>query len=1399
MTKKIFAMFLAVLMVVSMLPISAMAAQHPGEKEHTINNCEYTVVEVKAPTCGNPGYTYYQCKDCPTKFIGSPVPATGEHTMEAAEAVKPTCEKVGYSAGLKCKDCDYREDCTEVPALYKDRRCEWTAWTKLDCTVGGEVSRTCKNPACQAVETKKVEKAESHDFGDIKLKTPATATANGLATKTCQTEGCNVVENITVFFKHDHVKVIVPAVPATCTADGVAEHKECRVCGKKYNVDGDELEDIKGLVLKAGHAWKDDDAPTCIAPTKYCTRCEKNITVSVDHKITTWRTTWFGKDASGQPAQTCTLGGVKVGTCSVAGCPYTTSQNISALGHHEVTKTVAATCSDYGYTFTYCTRPGCDQARMYASAAAAMGVNFSVTILDGIDTFAAPVAPAWTAKEYYLGVTQTKKGTDLFFTGAIAEGELLTSNDSAKAIKVYVEIVHPNKAGAYRLYIKNAAGGKDYIEIYKNADGKAALRITSEVPAGYYTVEGTTLVATLKINNVDTKYTFGCHEDKSALGVKKFGASDDKMYVAVLANTGSTGAARVTNCVINTTAGKNADAHKFGADRILVAKTCTTDGLMEKSCKNCPFTKQETIPAGHEWTNSNGDIKVDGVTVEATKAVGCEDGWQYQQCNKCATADKIVYKKITYTGYGHAMGNLKEFTPSHTAPAGYDKYICAYSDNCKKVEYVGALKTWDGANVHYNSVEEAKIAHPGLDTSAVAVLVKNATCTEYGLVSYDCKTADCTYTVLVKTPTLHDPANSNLNVGYKAPKCEEPGQYQSWKCAACEKQIGTAAIGSAYTNFIPATGHNMVANPEYEAVDCDKPNFDLIVESCLNGCGKTVNAFSDKREIVVDKDGKVVEGAAANLCVATTITTYYCYECDAVHAQNFPGVKNHKMVVDTTVTMVPATCYSEGSYGVKCLYCDTKDTETIDKIEHVNVSGVKFTDKCSDTTVDRHCIVCCNATGYVKHSTSDPHDCKTKDQDGKYQCSCMIPNDHKYTVKKMPSTCLENAYVLSYCTDCGDETVLLANVGWNGHKPVAADAVKYGNFVYDTFTHIAAEVTETVDADGNTVYGFRAVPSTYEAKFVEYVKPSYTTDGYWKGTCQICKEEVTQVLPKHEGAGFIVDIANANGAADYTHGSLIAMTISMNANNVNVFGFQTNVLYDAEKMTLVGSESANGPFTAVVGKPVHNITDNSYDAPSTITIAGYSANTTADNLINEKTEVVTLYFRVIDSEYNVNAAETTLAISTEPTETKIYDRKSFIENKDVNAFAVNGQESAQVKIRQLMNVNNDAKFDLFDLFSALDLIENGKYDVTVDVDKDGILTLSDMIAAYDYFVNQGNAKEAFLDVFFAGLSDEETEEWKVSLGLYKYECSSKTCDYKSVGYIHFCPDCGSNMKAIVNN
>lgn len=243
MTKKIFAMFLAVLMVVSLLPTSVFAADAtcPGKgKDHTLSNCEHTAVKVTEPTCGAQGYTTYVCNKCGDTFVADFVAATGEHNWEVKD-IAPTCTEPGYIGAKVCADCGKTEGGEKVDALGKIDEDGNTLyahvfgnWSTLaDCTKGGTITRTCE--LCGHVEEKKIDKVAAHVFGEWKLTTPATAEANGEATHKCN--NCDTTETIVVYYDHDHNESTmrwVEQVNETCTAAGVKGHWVCRVCGQMF-------------------------------------------------------------------------------------------------------------------------------------------------------------------------------------------------------------------------------------------------------------------------------------------------------------------------------------------------------------------------------------------------------------------------------------------------------------------------------------------------------------------------------------------------------------------------------------------------------------------------------------------------------------------------------------------------------------------------------------------------------------------------------------------------------------------------------------------------------------------------------------------------------------------------------------------------------------------------------------------------------------------------------------------------------------------------------------------------------------------------------------------------------------------------------------------------------------
>ena len=141
MTKKILAMFLAVLMVVSMLPASVLAAENdcPIEKgKHNLDNCaDYSVKAEVAATCTAGGYTLYVCDVCGDTFMGNPTAMLKHEKSSVVEEAKaPTFTEAGNVTKYHCDLCDedwWEKEPHTIAAYDKDN-----ANNLFDCDEGGK-------------------------------------------------------------------------------------------------------------------------------------------------------------------------------------------------------------------------------------------------------------------------------------------------------------------------------------------------------------------------------------------------------------------------------------------------------------------------------------------------------------------------------------------------------------------------------------------------------------------------------------------------------------------------------------------------------------------------------------------------------------------------------------------------------------------------------------------------------------------------------------------------------------------------------------------------------------------------------------------------------------------------------------------------------------------------------------------------------------------------------------------------------------------------------------------------------------------------------------------------------------------------------------------------------------
>lgn len=1353
MTKKIFAMFLAVLMVVSMLPTSVFAAGNGcpiAKDDHTIENCEWTVVKVTEPSCGKEGYTSYKCNTCGDLFVDSMVPATGEHVWKEVPQQDPTCEKDGLTAGYQCEICGANKGRETIDKLYEDRKCEWTAWTpaKLDCTVGGTKTRECKH--CGAVEELKVEKVDAHIWGEPVLKTPATADATGVAVAACTNPNCDVTKEIKVFFAHDCVLGIVPAVEPNCATgtNGTYAHYECRVCGELFDLNGDKITADK-LVWKAEHNFG-AYVPTCLDTFAYCYNecCKKNVAVSVAHdvNVTTYK-----------PA-TCTSAGYKIGECSV--CAYVVYEAIEALGHIGYTTNVPSTCGTYAYTFTVCLRGCPGQTFDNNTYVDTHGIWYDVSV-----------------ESFFLELDHKKVGSVLYFDGTVSNKYYLgVTDDKANAVKIYTEEV-AGVEGAIRLFFINAKNEKTYIDIVKTETGYVNA-VMSATPVNYFTWNATKNTWTVAID--DAEYYLGARSDKSYKNIDAMMVNEYDNFKATLIDSGDVSLSNVVSINVDYKSGFDANNHKLITIR--TEPTCQSVGSIYSYCYNhsCPvnYTEYKVLEkVDHKWTAATqAEVEAAGLKWMAPLAATCtEKGYAYEKCVYEGCGKVELH---TEAAKGHNYDPTKAtdgtFDGDHKTD-GYDYWTC---QDCA-AHIPTNFKTWWGLNHTWDTLAEAEAAH-GCTLIDLGSYTVKGDCANLGLRKYRCSDPNCdakviyvkvqdefgytgghTYDVLV----CSDPNCTEPNCdGTKDPTCTEKGYFVTYQCTRCKAIVGNAALG--HHNEIAAKGHDMVANSKYKVSACDKPNFGAYSHYCKNCDYKVYPTY------------KLGESATSATCTTQDYLHYMC-ACGEEHIINFVGKFGHEMVM-VDGTYVDSTCRETGSYLTECLHCGYTKSETVAKKAHVNKAGEKFTDHCNDTVTDRHCVDCHKF--YNHDALGNSHDCYAKDKDGNYICldKCLIGKYCNYYINEWrESTCTTNAHTIKVCEYCGDEKVDFApSDWWNGHKPVAADADLYANYVYEMYTWKYVVVVET-EVDGITVKSFDDREETYLAKFLEYKAPTYTEAGYYKAFCTECQQVVEQVLPKKEGLGFELKVENANGAKEFTFGSLIEVTVSANSAMTAVYGFD----FDMEMFNdtvFVGYETLNDNFILTVTDP-EKVVDN------IISITGYAANDASGKMqnvdINADTQLVKLYFRCMEGALVNGKATFEIVQDTAMAWTAVNGK--MVELAECN-FA-----KAQVPVRAYLNFNNDSQFHVTDLYLAMSLLTgehaDGKtYDVTMDINKDGEFTLEELSIAYNYWV--GNYE--LYDLLVMGVDEAELPLLKLD---QVTTCNNSACQKEIAADATYCPYCGNHQ------
>ena len=387
MKRKILAVLLACMMVLSMVPVSVFAEE--GTVTSALCTCGKTApatgdVELeelaRAATCHYFGYKVFSCVDCNGQFtVLTQAPDAALHNYVEIAAKAATCTEAGWETYHVCTnagendgicgaiqegnipvvaalghswnaaDCTTKKTCATCGATEGEANGHnyEAVVTKPTCTEGGYTTHTCTVCGDTYDDTKVDALGHAWESVTVLMNCAPSVWTEGYTYEACKTcgvkktdENGEVIKTDIVVAKHEYGPAVITA--PTCELPGMATYT-CLTCGFKieayFNVeDLDCPEEMKPL----GHKYA--DATCTVAAT--CTVCGKVNGDPNGHS--------YEDDVT---APTCTEEGYTTHTCSACGDSYVDTK-VDALGHDYKDVVTAPTCSAKGYTTHTCAACG---------------------------------------------------------------------------------------------------------------------------------------------------------------------------------------------------------------------------------------------------------------------------------------------------------------------------------------------------------------------------------------------------------------------------------------------------------------------------------------------------------------------------------------------------------------------------------------------------------------------------------------------------------------------------------------------------------------------------------------------------------------------------------------------------------------------------------------------------------------------------------------------------------------------------------------------------------------------------------------------------------------------------------------------------------------------------------
>lgn len=337
--------------------------------------------------------------------------------------------------------------------------------------------------------------------------------------------------------------------------------------------------------------------------------------------------------------------------------------------------------------------------------------------------------------------------------------------------------------------------------------------------------------------------------------------------------------------------------------------TCTESGLKRQYCETCgDIVNEETIqPTGHtsgEW-----------ITVEEADCTTAGKREQYCTVCKQKCGEEII------PALGHDYGDWTIIKEATIGKDGLEERTCKKCD-AKEERIIPAINHGEAEHVFNGKTE----------------VLKEATCTESGVLRTYCSFKDCTSYQDTEIPALGHKLDNWIVT--KEPTCTEPGEKVAY-CRVC-KEV-------AETLIIPAAGHNY---SDWKVVKEATFTKDGLQERECSVCHDKLEAVIPKlsESHVHDYSGeqKVIKEPT---CTEKGLVQIACSneECTAVKEIELPE-KGHSF--GDWVTVREATADKQGEKERVCKVCGEKEKEAIEFVKADANSVNPKTDKATVQTGD---------------------------------------------------------------------------------------------------------------------------------------------------------------------------------------------------------------------------------------------------------------------------------------------------------------------------------------------------------------------------------------------------------------------------------------------------------------